>query len=165
MGFGDAMATRLRILAKKGADVDKATRDVMREAMSAAVEAAAETTPANELRGTGTVSGELKGAWATDSVIEPELTTDGYKCLLANNTGYASYVNNGHRMDRHFVPGLMVNEYSGLLERVPPDMGGIMVGTKTDYVPGVYMTDKAREVYEAVIISELSRKCREACKT
>ena len=77
--------------------------------------------------------------------------------VLANNMEYASYVNDGHRMDKHYVPGLMVNPFNGMLERVPPDAGGIVVGTKTTYVEGLFMTDAAKEEYQRVLKEESKR--------
>ena len=68
---------------------------------------------------------------------------------------YASFVNDGHRMDRHFVPGLVINPGSGLLEFNPDGTGGIVVGTRTAYVPGLFMVDKAVEEYRRVLREEL----------
>ena len=82
--------------------------------------------------------------------------------MLANNKQYASYVNDGHRVDKHYVPGLINN--GGLLERVDPDVGGIMVGTKTTYVPGLYMKEKAIGKYRSVVRKELDRRVRERMK-
>jgi len=166
MAIGDALHMRLNILHKNGANVRKAMRDAMRDATFTAVDAAAQATPPNEKtnRGTKTVTGELKGAWASDSITEPIETSEGFKTALRNNTFYASYVNNGHRMDRHFVPGLILNIHTELLEKVPRDMGGIIVGTQTQYVPGVYMTDTARKAYEEALIEGLSNKCRAALR-
>lgn len=66
---------------------------------------------------------------------------------------YASYVNNGHRMDRHFVPGLYINPFSGQLEYDAAKKGevGIMVGTKTDYVPGLFMAEAGEEAYQRAV--------------
>ena len=49
------------------------------------------------------------------------------KTELNNNMQYASYVNDGHRVDKHFVPGLIIN--GNLLERSPDGSGGLIVGT------------------------------------
>jgi hypothetical protein len=75
---------------------------------------------------------------------------------------YASYVNDGHRVDKHFVPGLIVN--GGLLERVDEDVGGIVVGTKTQYVKGLYMKEKAIGKYRTVVRTMLTQKVRELLK-
>lgn len=123
-----------------------------------AVETATELTPPTEddLSGTNTRSGEMKQHWATDSRTKPEVSGGDYKTVLANDKEYASYVNDGHRMDRHFVPGLVINEESGMLEYNPDGKGGIMVGTKTKYVPGLNMVDRAKKVYEDTVREELS---------
>ena len=118
-----------------------------------AVEKAAELTPPtkNDLSGTNTRTGEMKQRWATDSITKPQRKGNSYETRLANNMKYASYVNDGHRMDRHFVPGLVINENSGMLERNPDGKGGIVVGTKTSYVEGLFMTEKAIERWKRAI--------------
>ena len=73
---------------------------------------------------------------------------------------YASYVNDGHRMDRHFVPGLTVD--GGLLQRNDAADGGLIVGTKTTYVPGLYMKEAGIGRYKTVVRTELDKRVREA---
>lgn len=63
-------------------------------------------------------------------------------------------------MDRHYVPGLIKN--GNLLERDPDGEGGIMVGTKTTYVKGKYMKQKAIKRYKKVVKAELDKRVREA---
>lgn len=79
---------------------------------------------------------------------------------LANNQEYASYVNDGHRLDKHFVPGLYVDG-DGLLSRDPGRPGGMMVGTRTSYVPGLYMKEKAGERYRETVEAELPGLAKE----
>lgn len=118
------------------------------EATFAAIEAATDATPpVDDLSGTHTRSGELKAHWATDSEAVPARRGRKLITYLANHIAYASYVNDGHRMDRHFVPGLYVNPYSDMLEYDPNYPGGIMVGVKTTYVPGLFMAEKGEEAY------------------
>ena len=74
---------------------------------------------------------------------------------------YASYVNDGHRVDKHFVPGLIVN--GGRLELAPDSVdGGLVVGTKTPYVKGLYMKQKGIGKYRSVVRSELEKRVKEA---
>ena len=122
-----------------------------------AVEKAAELTPPTKdgLKGTNTRSGEMKQHWATDSRPAAQRKGNRYESLLANDKEYASYVNDGHRMDRHFVPGLVINEESGMLEWNPDGSGGIVVGTKTQYVKGLFMVDAAKEAYRQTQHAEL----------
>ena len=88
-----------------------------------------------------------------------------YVTILANDKEYASYVNDGHRMDRHFVPGLYINEESGLLEYDPGNRNvGITVGTKTKYVKGEFMVDKGIAAYEKTVLTELDRRIEELFK-
>lgn len=127
------------------------------EATLRAIEKAVNLTPpAGDLSGTHTRTGGMKQHWATDSRVRPVKKGDRYQTALANNKEYASYVNDGHRMDRHFVPGLYINEESSLLEFDPGREGGILVGTKTKYVPGLYMTEAAEEEYTQVLEMELA---------
>lgn len=128
-----------------------------------AVEAAQEKTPptGGDLKGANTRTGAMKQSWATASQYSPKRQGDDYTTVLGNDMEYASYVNDGHRMDRHFVPGLVVNPYSGLLEYNPDGKGGIVVGIKTAYVPGVYMVDDAREAYGRTAEKELRKLMKE----
>lgn len=128
-----------------------------------AIQKAVEETPPtqDDLRGTNTRTGELKQHWVTDSKPRPVKRGDSYVSVLANDKDYASYVDQGHRMDRHFVPGLYINPDSGLLEYNPEKRSktgkivGIVVGTKTQYVPGLFMVDKAVEEYRKTLRTEL----------
>ena len=130
--------------------------DIAKTATERAVEKAAELTPPtqNDLRGTNTRTGEMKQHWATDSDTNPQKRGKDLVTRLANDKEYASYVNDGHRMDRHFVPGLYINPYSGMLEYAPGADVGIVVGTKTAYVPGLFMVDEAKNVYEETVQTE-----------
>lgn len=129
-----------------------------KDATIRAVEKAAELTPPTQgdLRGTNTRSGEMKQHWVTDSKTTPEVSGGKYTTYLNNDKDYSSYVNDGHRMDRHFVPGLYINPYSGFLEYDPSKNVGIVVGTKTSYVPGLHMVDAAVDTWRQTLKSELS---------
>ena len=130
-----------------------------------AVEEAANRTPPtqDDLKGSNTRTGELKAHWAADSRPKAQQRGESYVSLLVNNMDYASYVNDGHRLDRHFVPGLALNPASGLLEFNPDGKGGIVVGTKTQYVKGLFMVDAAKAAYEQALEVEL-RKLEELLK-
>lgn len=60
-------------------------------------------------------------------------------------------------MDKHFVPGLYVDE-SGQLNYDPAAKTGLVVGTKTKYVKGEFMVDKAKEAYEKAVLTELDKE-------
>jgi hypothetical protein len=151
-------------LRKQGQNVPKIMVEVMEGATEAAVERATELTPPNgsAISGTGTRSGELAQAWSTDSTTKATVTGGAVRTALANNLQYSSYVNDGHRMDKHFVPGLIVN--GGVLEKVNPSLGGIVVGTKTPYVQGKYMKQAAIGKYKNVVRRELDKRVKENFK-
>lgn len=160
--FGAQIKKRLKELEAAGADLPRIVGEVLEGATIEAVNAAVENTPPNggaAIAGTGTRTGEMAQAWETDSVTKAR-RRGGYQYTeLNNNKQYSSYVNDGHRMDRHFVPGLIVN--GNMLERSPDGKGGIVVGTRTDYVPGLYMKEKATEKFRETVRKDLDRRVRE----
>lgn len=162
--FGSQIRKRMEELRKAGEDVPKIMAEVAEAATIEAVRVAAENTPPNgaSIAGTNMRSGQMAEHWQLDSQTKPVMTGSSAQTVLANNKQYASYVNNGHRVDKHYVPGLIDN--GGLLERVDSDVGGIMVGTKTTYVPGLYMKEKAIGKYRSVVRKELDRRVRERMK-
>ena len=145
-------------------DFPSALEKLAKDGTIRAVEKAAELTPptGGDLAGTNTRTGEMKEHWASDSQIVPQRRGNNFVTTLANNKEYASYVNDGHRMDRHFVPGLYVNPGSGLLEYDPAADVGLVVGTKTFYVEGLHMVDEAKKEYERVAEAGLKRLAKEA---
>ena len=62
-------------------------------------------------------------------------------------------------MDKHFVPGLYANPYTGMLEYDPDRRGevGMMVGTKTTYVEGLHMSDAGIEAYKHTVEIETEK--------
>lgn len=157
---------RAKLLKAMTPETQRILRQTAKDATLRAVEKAADLTPptADDLAGTNTRSGEMKQHWMTDSVVEPKGRGTNLVTVLANDKQYASYVNDGHRMDRHFVPGLYINPDSGLLERNPDGSGGLVVGTKTEYVEGLYMTEEAVKEYRRVLKVGLDKKLPEVFK-
>lgn len=150
---------RIRQLQDVQARFPSELSNIAKNATIRAVEKAVDMTPPleNDLRGTNTRSGGMKQHWRTDSQITPQVSGNKYTTVLGNNKKYASYVNDGHRMDRHFVPGLYVNPASGMLEVNPDGTGGLVVGTQTSYVPGLHMEEAAHEEYHRVVQSEAEK--------
>lgn len=69
------------------------------------------------------------------------------------------------RVDKHFVPDLIVN--GELLERLDGEWAGatgIMVGVDKTYVEGKYMKQKAIGRYKTVVRTELDKRVREVFK-
>jgi hypothetical protein len=108
--------------------------------------------------GTGARTGQMAQHWTLDSEVDSKYG----KTFLRNNMQYASYVNDGHRMDEHFVPGLTVN--NGMIERIHAEDGGIMVGVRTKYVRGYYMKEQALGKWRAVVRTELEKRIKEHFK-
>lgn len=165
MALGDGLRKRLAELEKRSAEIPKRLAAIAEEATVQAVDEAASLTPPNtfahgELRGANMISGEMAQHWATDSQTVPEASGESLTTVLANDMEYASYVNDGHRVDRHFVPGLYVDE-DGLLSRDLDGKGGLMVGTKTTYVEGLHITDKAIDKYDEVVQAEMEKLVKE----
>ena len=156
--FGSQMRKRLAELRQAQQDIPAIIDEVAKVATLAAVEKAAENTPPNggaKVVGPHLRSGDMAQSWATDSVTTPNRG----KTLLANLQQYASYVNDGHRVDKHFTSHLAIE--GGQLVGKPDGDGGLVVGTKTQYVPGLYMKEKAIGVYRDTVRRMLQQKVRE----
>lgn len=172
MSWQTSLNKRVQQLRKAQADLPKILENVARRATEDAIQAAQDATPPKDgtgrVTGTNTITGELKAHWATDSITEPigGALSGGttYATVLGNNLEYASYVEKGHAMDEHFVPGLYVNPHSGLLEYDPARNVGIVVGTKTKYVKGEFMTDKGKAAYEESVLKQLDMEIKKLIK-
>lgn len=157
--FGSQMRKRLKELEALGDALPETIAGCMESAAVAAVEAAVKNTPPNtgDIKGTNTRSGDLAEHWQTDSDTTPSRQGDKLECALANNMLYASYVNDGHRVDKHFVPGLTIN--GGMVEMASPDdKTGLMVGTKTTYVKGMYMKEKGIGKFRSALRKNLENE-------
>ena len=153
---------RYKQLEKMLPELEQKITGAARDATLRAIKKATELTPQtqDDLRGTNTRSDGARQHWATDSDPAPKRRGDKIVTQLNNDKDYISYLNDGHQMDRHFVPGLYINTGSGVLEYdadYAAGGGGIMVGTKTSYVPGLYMADAAKKVYQETVKTELDK--------
>lgn len=164
--FGQATRKRLEQLRKQGQNVPKIMAEVAEGATIAAVERATELTPPHntEISGVNTRDGGLAQAWAVDSITKPVMAGGSAKTILANNTQYASYVNDGHDMNEHYVPGLHIDSTGGGIYYDVNKKGGIVVGTKTKYVKGKYMKQAAVGRYKNVVKKELDKRIKENFK-
>lgn len=172
MSYTVTLQQRIQQLKKVQADLPNILYKTAKAATMRAVEAAMDATPpkkgTNSLKGAHTRTGDLKQSWAKDSIKEPMGGAlsggSSFTTFLKNSMEYASYVDQGHRMDKHFVPGLYIG-LNGQLEYDPEvaetRAAGLVVGTKTKYVKGEFMVDKAREAYEKACLTELDKKIQE----
>lgn len=163
-----SLQKRLQQLKKLQADLPQILKSAAREATMRAVEATMDATPpkagTGRVAGVNMLTGQLKQHWATDSKTNPDVSNGRYVTELNNDMEYASYVNDGHRMDRHFVPGLYIDD-NGELNYDPAAKVGIVVGTKTKYVKGEFMVDEGKRVYqetlEKILDAEIERRMKE----
>ena len=157
--FGDELKAKMYKVAECiGID---AIRKCQESATIDAVRVAVENTPPNKAVGqkSGLATGEMANRWQEDSKTKPDGNMSTY---LINNMQYASYVNNGHYMMEHFVPHLFIS--GGKLQYDESAKGGIMVGTKTKYVKGYYMVDKAKKEFQKRFEIALNKQWEKANK-
>lgn len=159
MALGDALQKRMEELAKRQPMIEKRLAAIAEGATVEAVKEAVIHTPPDateegELRGVHSSTGELAEHWDTDSRTVPDLSGGQFSTTLANDKEYASYVNDGHDVDKHFVPGLYVDD-EGVLSYDPARDVGLVVGTKTKKIPGLYMKEAGIDKYKEVAEKEL----------
>lgn len=170
MSYTVSLQKRIQQLKKAQADLPEILYQAQVKAAAKAVETAAEATPpkaGREQAGANMLTGELKAHWATDSKVEPMggALSGGsqFISVLANDMEYASYVDQGHRLDKHYVPGLYIDENGELARDLTANVG-LVVGTKTKYVKGEFMVDKAKAAYEETILKELDGTIKKVMK-
>ena len=160
MSYTVSLQQRIQQLKKAQADLPNILYKTAKEATKEAVATAAAATPPEKgektgrLAGPNMLTGQLHDSWAEASVVEPRISGGKYQTELNNKMDYASYVDQGHRLNKHFVPGLYIDE-NGQLARDLSAKVGLVVGTKTKYVKGEFMVDKAREAYEKAVLAQL----------
>ena len=162
-GFGAETRRYLKRLQKAGVKVREIMLEAAETATLAAVETATANTPPNggaPIKGVNTRTGEMAQSWATDSQTTPSISGNTITTMLCNNKQYASYVNDGHRMDKHFTTHVAIE--NGVLVGKPDGTGGLMVGTKTSYIPGLYMKEKATGKYKTTVRYMLQDAVRKA---
>ena len=152
------------------ADLPRILQRTAKLATMKAVEVAAEATPPKAGTGRGgyigknMLTGELSAAWNKDSIKEPIKVGNSYITILGNNQSYASFVENGHVLNKHFVPGLYIDKAKGVLAREtdPEKKVGLVVGTKTRWVKGEFMAEKGKRAYQKAIESLLRKEIERA---
>lgn len=86
---------------------------------------------------TPVVTGDARAKWQTKKAYK---VANGFRARLFNNSEYIGYINNGHRMEPHFVPGEWVGDR---FDYNPFSKDGVVMGSKTKYVKGKFMLEKA----------------------
>lgn len=169
MSYTVSLQQRIQQMKKAQADLPNIVYKTAKSATIRAVEAATAATPPEKgektgrLAGPNMLTGQLHDSWAEASVVEPKVSGNKYQTELNNRMDYASFVDQGHRLNKHFVPGLYIGE-NGQLARDLTGKVGLVVGTKTKYVKGEFMVDKAKEAYEKTVLAELDKEIQRLFK-
>ena len=156
--FGNELEKRMLDISEKvGLDAIKKCQEVA--TIGAVQEAVANTPPNLEGTADGNATGTMSNSWHTDSITKPN---DKFETYLVNNMQYASFVNDGHRLDKHFVPHLFL--LNGKFHYNPSKEGGIMVGVRTQYIKGYYMKEKAIRKFEERFEKAINQTWEKASK-
>lgn len=107
---------------------------------------------------TPTITGEAREKWHFKRAYK---VTNGFESKLYNNSEYIGYINNGHRMEPHFVPG----DWIGDIFKYDPSLKrGVIMGAKTKYVKGEFMLEKATGKAEKHLLKKLEEGVTKAKK-
>lgn len=111
-------------------------------------------------RGFNVISNSLYNSW--DARFEKDESGFG-KVVLENKKSYAKWVQDGHRVKRHFVPWLYKDEMGTLSYETDHNqpLFGLVVGTKTKYVKGIDMVGPAIDAFNDTFEEE-TRKLLES---
>lgn len=160
MALGDGVRSALKRYARYSLGVQRAIVEVQREATEAAIRVATENTPHEgdgKTRGLNQITNNAYLSWERDSKAVPINFGSDYVTSLVNTQPYISFINDGHFQDMHFVPHLFPNASTGLLDKIPEQSGGIVVGTQTEYIAGLYMKDLAIDEFRRIVNEKLGR--------
>lgn len=132
------MADLIKELKAIPGEFDRVSEKLLNDTTSVAEVYAKDLTPA--------VTGDAKAKWQTKKAYK---VAKGFRARLFNNSEYIGYINNGHRMEPHFVPGEWVGDK---FEYDPFSKDGVLMGSKTKYVKGKFMLEKASGRAEKFLI-------------
>ena len=131
-------------------EFDRVVPKILDETVSVAETYAKDLTPA--------VTGDAKAKWQTTKSYK---VANGFRARLYNNSAYIGYINNGHRMEPHFVPGEWVGDK---FEYNPFSKEGVLMGSKTKYVKGRFMLEKATGRAEKYLVNKANKEIEEIKK-
>lgn len=101
---------------------------------------------------TPSVTGDAKAKWKSTKAYK---VANGFRARLFNNSKHIGYINNGHRMNPHFVPG---NWNGDVFDYDPNAKEGIIMGAKTKYVKGKFMLEKASGSAEKYLVKAANKE-------
>ena len=152
------LGRKLRILMDEIPDVSEelsaAIERDAKDAADVAVLAAKKASPHygdGKRRGFNVISGNLEASWSWRYVSEENYSKNLLgEIYLYNSASYASFVQFGHKVHKHFVPWLYVDGMGTLSYETNHNlpMFGLVVGTKTKYVDGRDMLGPANKAFE-----------------
>lgn len=155
-GF-EALSKQLNDLMKKIPEMQKeivaGIEQNVKDAADVAVLAAREATPHDgdgKKRGYNTITGELEAHWSWRFIRQDSYNKHNFGTLyIYNDTSYASFVQFGHNMHKHFVPWLYIDGCGTISYETNHNlpMFGLVVGTKTKYVDGRDMIGPAEKAF------------------
>lgn len=132
------MANLIKELKAIPGEFNRVSEKLLNDTVSIAEVHAKDLTPA--------VTGDARAKWQTRKAYK---VANGFSARLFNNSAYIGYINNGHRMEPHFVPGEWVGD---TFEYDPFLKSGVLMGSKTKYVKGKFMMEKASGKAEKYLI-------------
>lgn len=125
-------------------EFDKVAEKVLNETLDVAEIKVKDLTPV--------VTGDARAKWQTKHAYKVK---NEFRARLYNNSAYIGYLNNGHRMNPHFVPGY----WSGKkFEYDPNAKEGVIMGAKSKYVEGEFMLEKASGNAEKYLVKATERE-------
>lgn len=101
---------------------------------------------------TSVVTGDARAKWQTKKAYK---VANGFRARLFNNSEHIGYINYGHRMEPHFVPGKWVGD---VFDYDPSAKTGVIMGARTKYVKGKFMLEKASGKAEKYMIKRANVK-------
>lgn len=146
-------------LEKLKGELRKRVMDAQQTATQAAVNMARQRTAPNDgiPRGENMVTGNMNDHWESDSKVIPVDRGDSFATELNCKVSYASYVNHGHWLYRHFVPGLYIDGNQLISRTYKPGIGLIVAKGGKKWVQGRFMEDAAIKEYRDVLQAELRK--------
>lgn len=118
------------------------------EAMEEAAKAHTPHRGDGKRRGFNVIRNSLQDSWKAEYTPSHSKNRLG-NITLTNSKPYAKFVQNGHRVKRHFVPWLYIDNTGTLSYETNhgQPMFGLIVGTKTPFVKGVDMIGPAEKAF------------------
>lgn len=155
MSYTFDLGDKLRRLARNSEECQKALSKALdqniEQACEAMEEAAKKHTPHigdGKRRGFNVINNSLQESWKAE--YKPIKNKKHFgKITLTNSKPYAGFVQNGHKVKKHFVPWLYKDGMGTLSYETDHNQPvfGLVVGTKTPYVKGVDMVGPAVKAF------------------